>query len=60
MIGALPLAGVSVVFQVSWKMKKVAGVLRICLGKKWEGVGIEILGTKILAVDKDNKTWKRF
>ena len=41
-------------------MKKVARVLRICLGKKWEGVGIEILGTKNLAVDKDNKTLKRF
>ena len=48
MIGALPLAGVSIVFQVSWEMKKVAEVLRICLGKKWEGVGIEILGTKTL------------
>ena len=56
MIGALPLAGMSVIVQEGREMKKLAGGLRICLGKEWEGVGMEIRGTKNLAVDKHDKS----
>ena len=56
MIGALPLAGMSVIVQEDREMEKLAGGLRICLGKKWEGVGMEIKGTKNLAVDKRDKS----
>ena len=59
-IGALPHAGMSVIVQEDREMKKLAGGLRICLGKKWEGVGMEIKGTKNLAVDKHDKSWKGF
>ena len=48
MIGALPLAGMSVIVQEDREMKKLAGGLRICLGKRCEGVGMEIKGTKAL------------
>ena len=34
--------GQSVIFHVGREMIKVAGVLRICLRKKWGGVGMEI------------------
>ena len=46
MIGALSLAGMSVIVQDDREMKKLVGGLRICLGKKWGGVGREIKGTK--------------
>ena len=42
MIGALPPAGLSIIFRVGMNMKKVAEVfLRIFLGKKWRRVGME-------------------
>ena len=42
MIGSLLLADRSIIFQVGREMKKIAGVLRICSGKKWGEVGMEI------------------
>ena len=56
MIGALPLSGISVIVQEDREMKKLSGGLRICLGKKWEGVGMESKGTKNLTVDKHDKS----
>lgn len=39
--------------------EKVAGVLGVCLGEKWEGVGMKIQGTKNLVVDKHKKNFEK-
>ena len=42
MIGSLLLADRLIIFQVGREMKKIVGVSRICSGKKWGEVGMEI------------------
>ena len=41
-------------------MKKVVGALRICVRKKWGGVGIKIEGIKNLVANRHHKNLKGF
>ena len=55
-----PPAGLSIIFQVGKEMKKVVGALRICVRKKWGGVGIKIEGIKNLVANRHHKNLKGF